>query len=123
MMAEISAAGYSIDAMAGHSRCALLGGDQALAKQLADEVWTYLRQSGPGGLEFPMLAYESCALVFESAGDSAAHQAIVETSYDELMKRAQRISDDTWRDSYLHKVPEHRALVARWEKLSGKVPE
>jgi hypothetical protein len=70
-----------------------------------------------------MLAYESCALVFESAGDSAAHQAIVEASYGELMKRAQRISDDTWRDSYLHNVPEHRALVARWEKLSGKVPE
>jgi tetratricopeptide (TPR) repeat protein len=119
MMAELSAAGYSIDAMAGHSRCALLDNDLTLAEQLANEVWTYLRQSGAGGLEYPLLAYESCALVFESAGNRAALQAVVEASYDELMKRAQQISDEAWRDSYLHNVPEHLALIKRWKKSSG----
>ncbi|MGD8806057.1 MAG: AAA family ATPase, partial [Chloroflexota bacterium] len=120
MMAELSATGYAIDAIAGRGRCALLLDDKAQAGQLASDVWAYLRQSGPGGLEFPMLAYESCALVFESTDDSAAHQAIVEASYGELMKRAQQISDETWRDSYLHNVPEHRALIERWERLFGK---
>lgn len=120
MMHEIGAAGYAIDATAGRSRCALLRDDRVQAELLANKVWAYLRQTGASGLEFPLLAFESCALVFESTGDMPALQATVKASYRELTERAERISDDQWRNSYLHNVPEHRALLERWERLSGK---
>ena len=34
------------------------------AQQLASEVWNYLQQHGPQGLEFPIRAYLTCAEVF-----------------------------------------------------------
>jgi tetratricopeptide (TPR) repeat protein len=120
MMGDIGATGYAVDATAGLSRCALLGDDESQAEQLANEVWAYLRQTGAGGLEFPLLAFESCAQVFESVGNETDLQATIRASYHELSQRARRISDVEWRNSYLHNVPEHQALIERWERVTGQ---
>ncbi len=117
MLRQIDAAGYAIDAVAGRSRCALIQEDLQLAEVLAVEIWEYLRQSGASGLEFPLLAYESCARAFEAAGNEAAFRSTVEAGYRELMDRAKRISDGEWRSALLHNVPEHRALGEMWERL------
>jgi tetratricopeptide (TPR) repeat protein len=117
MLTEMSAAGYAVDAMAGRCRCALLQDDIPTARRLASEVWEYLRQSGVSGLEFPLMAIESCARAFESAGDEDAFQATVVAGYLELMERAEKISDGEWRSAFLHNVPEHQAVRQRWERL------
>jgi tetratricopeptide (TPR) repeat protein len=118
LMGDIGASGYAMDATSGCGRCALLSEDNSRAAELAGKVWTYLREAGASGLEFPMLAYESCARVFERTGNLEGYRAAVETGYGDLMSRAQKISDDAWRSSYLHNVPENRALVDRWEQLT-----
>jgi hypothetical protein len=119
MQKSAGAAGYVIDATAGLGRCALLFDDLALAVQSADEVWDYLQESGAAGLEFPILAFESCAAIFERAGNTQAYRDTVETGYRELMDWAQKISKSDWQDSYLHNVEEHGALIGRWEQLDG----
>ena len=118
LLRQAGAAGFAVDASAGRCRCALMQGDRSLAERLADEVWDYLRQSGASGLEFPLLAFESCARVFEASGNEVALRASIEAGYRELVERAQKISDSEWRDSFLHNVPEHRALGKRWEQLA-----
>jgi predicted ATPase/class 3 adenylate cyclase len=120
MLREMGATPYAMDALAGSARCALLCDNAVLAIQLASEVWAFLRESGPGGLEFPLLAYESCALAFVNEEDDQAYRAAVAAGYDELMERAQRISDNEWRGSFLRDVPEHKILIERWQKLSSE---
>lgn len=118
MMQEIGTVTYATDARAGQARCVLLCGNKTLAERLADEVWVYLRQSGPGGLEFPSLAFESCALVLANTGDQSAYRAAVKAGHDELLERAQKISDGEWRNSFLSNVPEHSTLIERWKELA-----
>jgi hypothetical protein len=91
-------------------------GNVPVAERLANEVWDHLRQSGASGLEFPLLAYESCARVFEATGNRSAYRDVVEAAHHELLERAERISDAEWRNAFLHNVPEHRALVEMWEQ-------
>lgn len=119
MLRQADATSHSIDAVAGRARCARSQGDLAGAQRLAGEVWHYLRQSGASGLEFPLLAYESCARIFDVAGDETLFRATVEAGYDELKARADRISDGEWRDAFLNKVPEHRMLIEMWRQLAS----
>ena len=116
---QLGASGYAVDGLAGQARCALVQNDLPLAKRLASEVWDYLRQSGASGLEFPLLAFESCARIFEATADEAALRAAVEAGHRELMQRAARISDPEWRQSFLQNVPEHHDLLIRWERLAA----
>src|SRR4030095_3807057 len=47
----------SLDCTAGLARCALAQGQLDGARQAANEVWQYLADHGPAGLELPGLAY------------------------------------------------------------------
>ncbi|HSR30075.1 MAG TPA: AAA family ATPase [Anaerolineae bacterium] len=112
------ATGYAADALAGLCRCVLAQNQFDQAKQHTQEVWSYLAQHGAGGLEFPILAYQTCAMAFEAAGDTVQYMEAVKAGYDELMDRAGRISAPDWRRSFLHNVAEHRAIIEMWERLT-----
>ena len=61
--------GNGQDAKAGLARCHLRPAETAQALEHTRRVWEYLMQNGSQALEFPILAYQTCAQVFNAAGD------------------------------------------------------
>ncbi len=104
--------GFALTALAGQARAALAQSHIHTAHRLTDRVWRYLSERGAGGLEFPILAYLTCARIYAALGDRATAQAARDTGRQELATAAGKISDATWRRSFLDNVPEHRALAA-----------
>ncbi|MGD8489901.1 MAG: adenylate/guanylate cyclase domain-containing protein [Anaerolineae bacterium] len=117
-LGEIGAPAYACDALAGQARCELALGNLDEAQAHAEELWRHLLVEGAEGMEFPILAYETCADVFEASGDTDRAQLATDKGYDELMERAGRIDDPEWRTAFLSNVPEHERLLARW--IAGK---
>jgi predicted ATPase/class 3 adenylate cyclase len=107
---DIGARSFAADARAGLARSQLQRAQLKDARQLANEVWDYLNQHGPQGLEFPMRAYLICAEVFAATGLPEQSHAAQAAGYHELHTRAAKISDAAWRQSYLENIPEHHAL-------------
>ena len=62
-------------------------------------------------MEFPTRAYLTCADVFEALGEAEPAHAAIEAGYHEVIRRADRISNADWRESFLDRVPEHRAII------------
>jgi tetratricopeptide (TPR) repeat protein len=122
-------ASFAVDAIVGLGRCALVEDDLEQAHAHAIIVWDHLQQRGTQGMEFPIRAYLTCAEIFDALGtlsttfeeelrfDDMSRAAVAE-GYRELMQRAERITNPEWRDSFLDNVPEHRAIIARWQQLS-----
>jgi len=113
---QIGARGYNCDALAGLARCLLAQGQIAEALQHTDVVWDYLQTSSQG-MEFPILAYQTCADVFDKSGASEKAAMALQAGFRTLMERADKISDPTWRKSFLENVPEHRAIVEKWNQV------
>jgi hypothetical protein len=65
-------------------------------------------------MEFPILAYQTCADLFAAVGDVERSRVAIEKGYRELLDRAERIGDPAWRFSFLENVPEHRTITERW---------
>jgi hypothetical protein len=85
-------------------------GNQALAMQYAHEICEYLEQKGSEAMEFPILAYLTCARVFEGSGDQERRQEVIGKGYQQLLTRAQKISNKEWRELFLHKLIENHQL-------------
>lgn len=113
---KIGAMGFMIDAVAGTARCALAQNNLNESGQHAMQVWNHLHEHGAQGVEMPVLAYLTCAQVFDAQGDAEKSRAAIEAGYRELMARADKISDPEWRKSFLENVAEHRAIVRLWER-------
>ena len=103
--------GYLHDALAGQARCAIALGSMGEAAEFAEEVWGYLCSEKGNGMEFPHLAYLTCAGVFTSLGDPQRARAAIIQGCQDLSERAARISDPEWRRSLLENVPENRKLL------------
>jgi len=112
---------YALEATAGLARCTLALGEPGAAHEYALEVWDYLDQHGAQGMEFPILAYLTCAQIFNALGIHEKSRAALKAGYRELMQRAERISDLEWSKSYLTQVPEHRALTELWSGHQHKL--
>jgi tetratricopeptide (TPR) repeat protein len=111
---EIGVQGCSDDATAGLVRCLLASGRTDEARTEAEALWKRLSEDGPGGMEFPILAYQTCADLFTAAGDAERSHVAIEQGYRELLDRAEKIGDPAWRFSFLENVPEHRTITERW---------
>lgn len=112
-LCDIGVSGYANDALAGEARCELALGRRDEARAHTEELWQRLMEDGAEGMEFPVLAYETCANVFEANQDMDRMQSAVEKGYGELMERAERIGDLEWRAAFLTNVPEHERVLAR----------
>jgi len=115
-LVEIGVHGCANDATAGMVRCLLALGRVEEAREETDALWEHLSNEGPGGMEFPVRAYLTCADLFAAIGDVARSKTAIEKGYRELLARADRIGDEACRTSFLESVPEHRAITERWRK-------
>lgn len=117
---EINVPGPAMDALAGLVRCEIEQGrrDQACSK--ADKLWAFLRKEGSHGMELPLMAYLSCGRVFETCGKDRDAKTALKMGYDELMTRAEKISDSSWRKSFLENIPEHRQLREVKDRWAGE---
>lgn len=109
---QIGLPGYARDALAGLARCYLAGGKLPDALEAAGQIWEDLSVQGAAGMEFPILAYLTCARIYLASGDQGTARQIVAKGRTELNERAEKISDPEWRSVYLTNVPEHRRLEA-----------
>jgi class 3 adenylate cyclase/tetratricopeptide (TPR) repeat protein len=116
---QIGSLGYEQDALAGLARAELSLQKVTAAERLAGKVWDYLSKNGPEGMEFPILAYLTCAQIFKAAQQSDRMLAAITAGYNELIKRAEKFSDEQWRTTYLQAVPEHAAMLEMWEQQHG----
>ncbi len=114
---QIGAHAYGCDALAGLARCELAQGQVEAASQYCREVSAYIEEHGAKGLEFPILAYTSCAQVFQASGELAAARMAIKAGYTELMDRAGKIDDPIWHQSLLDNVPEHRQITKMAQAL------
>jgi tetratricopeptide (TPR) repeat protein len=115
LYSEIGAVDYEIDALSGLSRCHLAQNNLDEAKIKVAKVWKYLSEHGSHGLEFPIMAYLSCVNVFDAIGGSSKALSAIKAGYDDLIERAEKISDLDWRESFLTNVPEHCEIIRLWE--------
>ncbi len=113
-LTDIGVIGCAFDATAGTVRCLLALGQIEEARQQVEGLWKHLAESGPYGMEFPVLAYLTCADLFVVVGDVERSRTAVEKGYGELLDRAEKIGDQAWRSSFLENVPEHRTITEMW---------
>jgi hypothetical protein len=85
-------------------------GNHELALERSNEICSYLEENGPEAMEFPILAYLTCARVYEKTGDQERRQKSIEDGYKQLMERAEKISDPEWRRVYLEEVQENQEI-------------
>ncbi len=100
-----------MDALAGTARCELEVGNMEQAVEHINEIWSYLENNGAEALEFPCLAFLTCARIFEKAGDQERRQKSIEDGYKHLMERAEKISDPEWKEVFCEKIHEHNELL------------
>jgi tetratricopeptide (TPR) repeat protein len=104
-------------ARAGLARCALAMGQLDDARELAAELWAYLQAHGAAGMDYPGLAYKTCADVFAALGDAETSRAVCDAGHRDLTRLADRIHNPEWREAFLQNVPGNRALAEMWERI------
>jgi adenylate cyclase len=107
--------GSMLEAVAGLARVALALGQHDLAGSHAQELWDDLSQHGMDSL-FPE-ANLACASVFTALGRPEAARTALEGAYQDLIARADKISDPVWRKSFLENVPENAQLLQAYRNL------
>jgi tetratricopeptide (TPR) repeat protein len=120
--AKIGAHPDRFEVQAIEARVMLAQGQRAEARQLANEVWDYIREHGSQGLGSPSLAYLCVTAVFEATeGDNPTRAAreVIDAGYRSLMQKADQISDVEWRRSFLENVTENRTLIEKWQSQSA----
>jgi len=115
-LSQVGAPGYAMDARAGMARCALIEGDIERAKAFSDEVCEFLGEESSQGMEFPILAYLTCARIFERLEDQERRQQSIEDGYMVLMEHAKKINKHEWRKTYLEDIQEHKFLYGMKRK-------
>jgi class 3 adenylate cyclase/tetratricopeptide (TPR) repeat protein len=116
-LAKVGAPAFVQEARAGLARSAFGQGQLDEARAQVEALWQYLGAQGAGGMEFPLMAYLTCAELFDGLGEAEKAQAAADAGYRELMGRAEKISNLDWRQTFVEQVPEHHALVELWERL------
>jgi class 3 adenylate cyclase/predicted ATPase len=113
---QIGASGYAMDALSGLARCALETGKLDQARKNSIEICTYLEENGSQGMEFPTLSYLTCAKVFEGTGDEERRRDSIEKGYQQLIERAEKISDPVWKRTYLKEVSENNSIQEKMKE-------
>jgi predicted ATPase len=103
----------------GLARVRQAQGDMEGALNHVNVILAYLE--GGKGLGYgrgPTESYLVCTQVLDAAGDSRARE-VLEKGYAELQERANKITDEALRRSFLENVPWNRNLVKLWEEQGG----
>jgi tetratricopeptide (TPR) repeat protein len=110
---QVEPGSHKIDLQAIQARCLLALGREEEARAQAVEAWAHMRERGAEGIDlhFPSRMYGCIADVFAELDAGASAQTVVETGRRDLLCRAEKISDETWRKSFLENVAENRDLM------------
>jgi class 3 adenylate cyclase/tetratricopeptide (TPR) repeat protein len=114
---ELGVSGPALDARAGLARCLAERGQEQAAQLHTVRVWDELETQGSQGLEFPLLAYQTCVENFAAAGERERAKQAAAAGINELQARAARIQEPGWRKAYLEKIPEHQVIAALGREL------
>jgi hypothetical protein len=82
-------------------------GDVPAAQALNQELWAQLQQTQAMGMDCPILAYQTCTMVFDRSGQAEEMAQALRLGYQRLTEHASLISDPNWRRFYLHEIPEN----------------
>jgi class 3 adenylate cyclase/tetratricopeptide (TPR) repeat protein len=123
MLKEIGTQGNMFDAEAGLVRCLHALHQVEQAQQHVTPLWDYLLHHSGARMEFPVMAYETCADAFYSAGQALLARRAIGAGYGELIIRTGKISLPKWRQSFLERVPENLRIQERWREYMGAVQE
>lgn len=111
---EVGQRNRAMEAYAGLARMALAQGDQPAALARVEMILAYLAAHTLAGTDQPFRVYLTCYEVLRATGDPRA-RPIREQARRQLRERAGQIVDADLRQSYLERVPAHRALLANQE--------
>ena len=111
--AELGVEPDKIEAQATEARVLLALGQPEAARQLTMDVWEYLCEQGTDGFNSPAWVYVCIADVLAQVGNPGISAvAVLTAGRREVLLRADRISDASWRRAFLHNVAENRAVMA-----------
>lgn len=113
---KIGAVSYANDALTGLARCSMALSDLEKAREYITQVCDYLDTNGAVGMELPIWSYKTCADIYYALDMPARAQQAIKDGYNELLDRADLISDQEWREAYLMNVPDHRAISQLWQE-------
>jgi tetratricopeptide (TPR) repeat protein len=118
LFSEIGANSYALDPTAGLVRCLVDLNREEQARAFIDRIWLNIEGQHCAGMEFPVLAFLTCAEYYLSLDDLESAGRVLRSGYEELMRHANQISDTDWRRSYLENVAAHHRLIKLWERIS-----
>jgi predicted ATPase/class 3 adenylate cyclase len=93
----------------------LAAGDVAQALNYAQQALAILEECGGEGPEFPQRDYYICHQVLSAAGQEDAARAALQSAYDQVLARADRITAPALRQSFLEQVPINREIIQEYE--------
>ncbi len=100
------------DALAGLARAAAAENNIAVAMRTVEELLAPGHPSADlDAAEMPHLIRWTCHQVLEQAGDPRAGAAL-ESAHAKLLNAAATIGDNALRESFLHNIPEHQAIMS-----------
>jgi hypothetical protein len=80
----------------------------------AEQAFIILNECGGEGPEFPQLDYFICYQVFSADGEKRLAQLALQSAYNLVMGRANKITDPALRQSFLEQVAVNREIVAAY---------
>jgi tetratricopeptide (TPR) repeat protein len=89
----------------------LAAGDVAEALDYAEQALAILEDCGGEGPEFPQQDFFICYQVLVAAGQAKRARATLQSAYNLVMARANKIADPVLRQSFLEKVAINREIV------------
>ena len=113
----------AVDALAGLARVASAQGHHKQAVAFADEVLTWLKESGIEGVGDPLLAYQGAYRALLAAGQVERGQEALRAAYDLLMSRAEGLAEDELRRAYLYDIEPNRGIMTDYRLLGAQQQE
>jgi predicted ATPase/class 3 adenylate cyclase len=95
----------------------LMTGNLAQASTFAEQALTILQECDGEGPEFPQRDYLISYQVLAAVKQSERAQMALQSAYDSVMARANKITEPALRQSFLERVAVNRQIVAAYEKL------
>jgi hypothetical protein len=93
----------------------LAGRQRETALTYAEQALAILNECAGKGPEFPLLDYFICYQVFAAEGETRLARLTLQSAYQGVIERAEKITDPTLRQSFLEQVSLNREIVAVYQ--------
>jgi len=118
LLVGLSLHGPAMEVQAIEARCLLALGQPEDARQLAVEVWSFIKEHGTRTIDFPARVYLCLAdVVAQVLTVGVTERDVLDAGYAELRQRAEMINDPEWRRSFIEDEVSNKALIARWQRI------